>query len=762
MSRTLIWASSFLAVAALAGFAFAGDADQFDGIRDEIQRRLVQQSVPSVTVAVARADRIVWEEGFGWADRENGLRATPHTPYTLGSLSKPVTATALMVLAERKVLALDKPINDYLGDAKVRARVGDASEVSLQRVAQHTAGLPGYYETFYPDEPDTPPTPEVVTLRYGFTVFPPGERFYYSNLNYALLGEAVARASGKGFGDFLREEVLLPLGMHRSGVPLGPGLLQFRAIRYGLDRQRLPDYVTPHAPASDIYASAHDLARFGMFHLKAHLADQKPILQNQSIDMMQRLVVPMGDEQYGIGWHIRQDAKGRQQVLHGGAAAGVDAQLTLVPEEKLCVAVLANVTRDWPGAVTEHVTNAILANVLGGEPGDFPMAPGPSASSADSGLPGKLRGTWTGMVHTSRQDVPVTLWFQESGDVHAQLGDQLKTLVNDARFSGRQFTGKIAGDIGTPDANRRPYHLQWDVTLRDGQLAGALSAVGRHPSRGLSLAHWVELRKQAERTDDAPAIVILKDVPYDTGTNADPERNKLDLYLPQARKDFPVLFWVHGGGLRTGDRKTTQPLGETFARQGIGFVTTGYRLSPAVKHPAHIEDVARAFAWTVGNIARHGGRADAVFVSGHSSGGQLAALLATDESYLKAHKLSFSNIKGVISISGPQRIEFSEEWTDTFGATPEAFQNASPVQHVGPRHPPFLILVAENDDNVCRNSSVELGELLTKRKIEATLVEVKDRDHGSIIRQIPEAGDPAANAILEFVRRQCSHSRSAK
>lgn len=753
MNRISASAKCLLVLAVMSGRAGPSQADQFDTIREEIQRRMVQQSVPSVSVAVAHGDRILWEEGFGWADRENRRRATSHTPYTLGSISKPITATALMVLVERKRLALDKPINDYLGDAKLRARVGDAGQATLRRVAQHTAGLPGYYETFYPDEPGGPPTPEVVTLRYGFVVSPPGDRFYYSNLNYALLGEAVARASGKGIGDFLREEVFLPLGMHRSGVPLGPSLRQYRAIRYGLDRQRLPDYVTPHAPASDIYASAHDLVRFGMFHLKAHLADQKPILQDRTIDMMQHSVVPMGEEQYGIGWHIRKDAKGRRQVLHGGAAAGVDVQLTLVPEEKLCVAVLANVTRDWPGAVTEHVTNAILANVLGGAPADYPVAPGPKAPSAASGLPGKLRGKWTGSVHTHRQELAVTLWFQESGDVHAMLGDQLKTLVNDARFSEGQFTGKMTGDIETPEANRRPYQLHWDVTLCDGRLGGVLYAVGRHPSRGLSLGHWVELRKQEEEPEDARGIISLKDIPYYVGKDADPERNKLDLYLPKGRRDFPVLFWIHGGGLRKGDRKDTQPLGETFAKEGIGFVTTGYRLSPAVKHPAHIEDVARAFAWAVGNIAKHGGRPDAIFVAGHSSGGHLAALLATDESYLKAHKLSFSNIKGVISVSGPQRLEFNEEWTDTIGASPAAFANASPVNHVGMRHPPFLIMFAEKDFDMMRKSSAELGELLAKRKIEGTVVDVKDRDHGSIIREISKAGDPTARAILEFVSR---------
>lgn len=257
----------------------------------------------------------------------------------------------------------------------------------------------------------------------------------------------------------------------------------------------------------------------------------------------------------------------------------------------------------------------------------------------------------------------------------------------------------------------------------------------------------------AQGTEDAPAIIILKDIPYYTGKDADPERNKLDLYLPKGRKDFPVLFWAHGGALRKGDRKNTQPIGETFAKQGIGFVTTGYRLSPAVKHPAHVEDVARAFAWTVSNITKHGGRADAVFVGGYSAGGTLAALLATDESYLKAHKLSFSNIKGVISVSGPQRLEFNEEMTDTFGTKPEAFANASPLNHVGMRHPPFLILFAEKDIDIIRKTSAELGELLTKRKIEGTVVDVKDRDHGSITREIPKTGDPTAKAMLEFMSK---------
>src|SRR5215471_2079217 len=96
---------------------------------------------------------------------------------------------------------------------------------------------------------------------------------------------------------------------------------------------------------------------------------------------------------------IRKASKGRRQVLHGGASAGADAQFTLVPEQKLSVVVLANVTRRWPGAVTESVTNAILATTLGGKPDDFPTLQ-PTAPPRISGLPGKLEGKWVGAVQT--------------------------------------------------------------------------------------------------------------------------------------------------------------------------------------------------------------------------------------------------------------------------------------------------------------------------------------------------------------------------
>src|SRR5262249_16983924 len=135
-------------------------------------------------------------------------------------------------------------------------------------------------------------------------------------------------------------------------------------------------------------------------------------------------------------------------------------------------------------------------------------------------------------------------------------------------------------------------------------------------------------------------------------TNADPDKHKLDLYLPKGHKGFPVLLFAHGGGWKNGDKQEFEFLGKALAKNGIGVVCINYRLYPQVRFPANVEDAARAFAWVHQNIAKYAGRADQLFVGGHSSGGHLVSLLATDESYLKAERLAFTDIRGVLSISG--------------------------------------------------------------------------------------------------------------
>jgi acetyl esterase/lipase len=145
------------------------------------------------------------------------------------------------------------------------------------------------------------------------------------------------------------------------------------------------------------------------------------------------------------------------------------------------------------------------------------------------------------------------------------------------------------------------------------------------------------------------------DLVYRDDAKSDPVKHKLDLFLPKGEKNFPVVMYLHGGRWQAGDKEHFRMVGELFARKGIGTAVVNYRLTTGDKparHPDHIEDVARAFAWLHANVQEYGGRKDRLFVCGHSAGGHLAALLATDEKYLEAEELSPKDIRGVIPISG--------------------------------------------------------------------------------------------------------------
>lgn len=471
-------------------------------IAASLHQRLVEAPVPSLAVAVARQGEILWEAAFGWADREARVPATPHTLYSLASISKPITATALMLLVERGLVELEAPANDYLGDAPLTAHVGDAAEATVRRVANHTAGLPLHYHFFPEDEPARRPPFEATLARYGHLVTAPGERYQYANLGYGILDHVIARVSGMSYAEFLRRELFLPLGMLRACVDVAPGLEPYAAVRYHPESGRLPFYDFDHPGASAVYCSAHDLARFGSFHLKRRLPDQKALLSDACLDAMQLPTAECGPGTgYGIGWRIDDSVPGFPRVGHSGGMAGVNTTLELHPDTGLAITVLANTSTELPFRVAEEIAAALLPGfgeaLAEQKEKKERQEQEKAAGKADPLRPGpELLGEWSGAVHTYRGEVPLTIRFLESGDVHARAGSGLTTLVNDACREDGRLKGRMFGDIGTEDAARRPYHLHLDLKLRGQVLNGAVTAISLPSGRpGNALSHWSELRR---------------------------------------------------------------------------------------------------------------------------------------------------------------------------------------------------------------------------------------------------------------------------
>jgi acetyl esterase/lipase len=271
-------------------------------------------------------------------------------------------------------------------------------------------------------------------------------------------------------------------------------------------------------------------------------------------------------------------------------------------------------------------------------------------------------------------------------------------------------------------------------------------------------------------------VRTLENVPYYKEKGADIFRHKADLFLPRGKKDFPVVVLVHGGAWMYGDKSCVglySAVGRFLAENGVGAVLPNYRLSPWVKHPEHVRDVARAFAWAHAHIADYGGDPGRMFLAGHSAGGHLAALLATDETYLKAEGLSLKDVRGVIPVSGVYRIPDKvaldlpalggfpgmkvnlgfNPFDIVFGKDPKKRKDASPVCHVRAGLPPFLVFYAEHDMPLLPEMAEEFAKALRESKCDVELTKVADRDHMSLIFRATSTDDPVGKAMLDFVAR---------
>jgi len=468
--------------------------DQWSSVRDTIRAVMARTDVPSVSVAVARGGRIVWEEAFGWADREKMLRATPNTMYSLASISKPFTATALMTLVERGKIDLDHPANEYLGNGKLTGLAGDANGATVRRVMSHTAGLPLHYRFYYADESYPVLSMDEAIARYGVLVTAPGAVYEYSNLGYGIIDHIIERVAGVDYGDYMRTSVFAPLGLTHTSVGIGTGLEAFVAQRYDAKQRPIAFYDFDHRGGSAVYASAHDLVRFGMFHLKDHLADQRPVLKDETLDLMHRAVAPAN---YGLGW-ILVEREGQRIVYHTGGMPGVQTILALYPAEDVAVVVLTNTVADV-GRISreiERVTLPRYAEVR--RRADAEARQKAQAASAKTFVaPAELVGEWTGTLRTWERSIPMALTVQPDGDVHVRLEGGLEALVNGARWDDDNLTGRFAGTIPTSDASRWPHYVELSLRLRQGALTGMASAVTTSERVYFALSSYVSLTRKA-------------------------------------------------------------------------------------------------------------------------------------------------------------------------------------------------------------------------------------------------------------------------
>ena len=492
----------------------AANGHYFRAARAYIQKTLAEKQLPSVSVAVAKNGKIVWEESFGWADREKMIPATSATMYALASLTKPYTSTGVMELVEQHKVDLNAPINEYLDSAPIAAIVGDVSGATVRRVLCHTSGLPIHSANFFANGGQIPPMADTIR-RYGVLVNPPGQYFNYSNLGYGALGYMTSLVAHRDWSDYMRDKVFLPLGLLHTSVNIGSGLEAYAAARYDNQNRRLPNFAADTPGASAIWASAHDVMRFGMFQLKDHLADQQRILSDSTLDLMKEPAtggVPsagtmLGQKSYGLGWFIEPDDHGYTVLSHEGATLGATTTLEIFPTEDLAIAVLINqgVVEDTLVDIVQHVAADILPKYAATLNAPVRAQPASSSAKTQPSLLAELEGTWIGTARTWQGPVPLTLTIQPDGDVHVKLGDQLETLLTTVPpfLKQHRLVGMFTGTMPTPDVKNYTDKVGLTLSLRNNRLAGealAFNDVDFDPYAGkpnVTISSYVELVKKS-------------------------------------------------------------------------------------------------------------------------------------------------------------------------------------------------------------------------------------------------------------------------
>jgi arylformamidase len=263
------------------------------------------------------------------------------------------------------------------------------------------------------------------------------------------------------------------------------------------------------------------------------------------------------------------------------------------------------------------------------------------------------------------------------------------------------------------------------------------------------------------KKDEGPFIAV-RNIRYATHKGSDPKRNTLDIYMPKKGSNSPVIVFIHGGAWEFGDKAHVQDKPAYFTSRGYIFVSINYRLSPEVKHPAHVQDVAHAIAWLYENVRHYSGDKNNIFLMGHSAGAHLAALVSTDEQYLRKAHAKPEVIKATVLLDGagydmvalmPEIKGKLKEWYEqAFGTKRDEWRAASPVTYIqaGHYYPKFLVLYAGEREASAEEAKI-LANKLTGAGAQCQLIHYPEENHMSLNRSLGREGDKPTEDILRFL-----------
>jgi CubicO group peptidase (beta-lactamase class C family) len=446
---------------------------------------MIASKLPAVSFALLRDGEVVGCKALGFRDIDRRLPATPATLFGIGSITKVFTALAIMQLQDRRVLHVDDPVSRYV-DFHVEPR---GELIRIRHFLSHTSGIPAlgfseskmserWFMTGYPisDEED------LLTFMQGaedWAHSPPGERWFYLNEGYVLLGSIIEEVSGQHYADYVREHILLPLGMTRSYFDRGQveGETDV-ATPYMLDREGrhfVGSNLYGQMPAAGgLVSNTEDMARFaGMFLRHGKSADGMQIISRDGLAAMMetRVQLPQdadetlaGDSEivsgavtfhptysghYGYGLQIYRDFLGHHVIGHGGGVMGGTSYLAVIPERQVGVVLLAN----GHGYPMGQLAMYALSALVGHDPQELPFVRRHHLIERLQGRYESFRGTIQAEVASRGELLELKIKFQHEDRIVPLIPLQLDE--REPRFytlsSGRQLPVEFRCSAETVD-----------------------------------------------------------------------------------------------------------------------------------------------------------------------------------------------------------------------------------------------------------------------------------------------------------------------
>ena len=330
-------------------------------IEKAVSNFMAANSVPGISVAVVQNGELVWSEGFGMADLENFVPASSATLYRLGSISKPITATAILQLSERGKLDLDAEVQKYCP-----AFPKKEWPITTRELLGHLGGIRHYNHDGKGDIPDDS-AKHFASMEESLNIFAadplvakPGTKFHYSTYGYTVLGCVLEGATGEKYVDYVKENIFEPAGMEETRDDNFFAIVPHRTRWYHKDSSGVVQNAgvldsSYKIPGGGLISSADDMARFEIAMLANKLV--KPTTR----EMMWAAQKPAdgSKDDYGLGWGTLKKY-GLNLVGHDGSQQGTSTSITLASEKRAGVVVLANMDDVDATELSEQILKTAL------------------------------------------------------------------------------------------------------------------------------------------------------------------------------------------------------------------------------------------------------------------------------------------------------------------------------------------------------------------------------------------------------------------